>query len=110
MVASLKEMSITAYQDVFKHYKNPKQFFEGDGQKLFREALRKQLDKAIDRIIDENMSKVSDHYEQQWYKTITAIDEQNKNALTTIYEQRLEALQSDQTLINQYKALLDQLN
>ncbi|GGE39358.1 GTPase [Pullulanibacillus camelliae] len=110
IVASLKEMSITAYQDVFKHYKNPKQFFEGDGQKLFREALRKQLDKAIDRIIDENMSKVSDHYEQQWYKTITAIDEQNKNALTTIYEQRLEALQSDQTLINQYKALLDQLN
>jgi len=107
--ASLKELDITAYQDAFKYYKNPKQFFEGDGQKQFREVLEKRLDESINRIIEANMSKVGEHYQQQWNTAIADNNKQNNKALTTIYKQRLEALTNDQTLIAQYTALLDQL-
>jgi len=108
-VSSLKELDMTAYQDVFKYYKNPKQFFEGEGQKQFREALGKRLGESMDRIIEENTSKVREHYEQQWNMAVTDSNKRNKQALTTIYDQRLEALKSNQTLITQYTALLDQL-
>ncbi|GGH80826.1 GTPase Era involved in 16S rRNA processing [Pullulanibacillus pueri] len=103
IVSSLLDIDPKIYEPVFKYYKNPKQFFEGNGQKIFREALKEQLSQNIDHITEKNKQTVQSHYNQQWQLRMEELGALNTQDLTTQYQQKLEALESNHEQVTQYQ-------
>ena len=110
IAASLKDVDKTHFESVFKFYKNPKQFFEGNGQKQFRQALEVELSQVIDQITEENKEKTIQHYQEQWEKQVCEIDAEHQASLMKQCQQKLDALESNQEQMATYTQLLSSLS
>jgi GTPase Era involved in 16S rRNA processing len=101
IAASLKNVDATPFEATFKHYKNPKQFFEGDGKMLLRDALQDLLSEAIDDVLSPNLNVTTEHYLNVFNRTLEDDKVYALQEVGTIYQQRMNALSQNEDLSNE---------
>lgn len=101
--ASLKNLERSPFEASFKHYKNPKQFFEGGGKKVLRDALQEMLSEAIDSVLKPNADITQEHYLAAFDNILDADKNATLAEIATVYKQRMNALSENDDLSNQLK-------
>ncbi|MGV3487909.1 MAG: dynamin family protein [Tuberibacillus sp.] len=110
--ASLKNVQRAAFESCFKFYKNPKQFFEGNGKQQLRDALQELLTEHIDEILAINVNTTLQHYNHIFNQTMILDRQEAGNELDIIFHQRMKALSEDvmqAAQLQEAKANLNQL-
>lgn len=107
---SLAEYGTGPFETVFRHYKNPKQFFEGDGRMLFRSSLETLLSDVIDDIIAENEALTNNHYVTQIHNYLVNIRLERRQEIDTVYHRRTQSLNPDNDAQMELETIYQQLS
>ncbi|GGL61821.1 dynamin family protein [Sporolactobacillus putidus] len=94
--AHLKDIDIASLTSVFKFYKNPKQFFERDGQKLMRDKLQELLDPHITIITEKYGDCCKSHYLPLFYKEAIRLTGLFKKQADQAADNHIQILHEDQ--------------
>lgn len=94
----------------FRLYKNPKQFFEENGIKTFKEELLNELEPAIRSYMDDALLLAKDTYHNQLDQALTAYQDQVVQALHSLYDQKYESIKESKVRQAAYLSVQKKLN
>jgi len=110
ITASLKQTDRLPFEACFKHFKNPKQFFEADGKSRMREAMQLVLSKAIDHVLSQNTEETLQHYEIIFKNTLEKDRAHALNDLETLRREQEQSLTFDAEAFQKIRDAQESIN
>lgn len=83
---------------LLKRFKNPKQFFEGNGRDILREELAETFKPEMQSLVDEYTEKFTGFYQEKLVEELDNLKEQLQTELEQYYNGLLESFGSKEQL------------
>lgn len=94
----LEQLTTLQVQSLYKHlsvFKNPKQFFEQNGQEELKERLLQALDEPVDNYLEENLQSFQRFYEEMFMKGCDFMTGQLNREMKDYFDGKLAVLSAD---------------
>lgn len=94
----LQQLTTLQVQSLYEHlsvFKNPKQFFEQNGQETLKERLLQELDGPVENYLKENLQSFQRFYEETFMKGFELMTDQLNREMKDYFDGKLAVLSAD---------------